>query len=353
MFIDARHIFRQVDRAHRDFTDTQIEGVANIARLWRGEQPEYYFGSTDWMREHFPDLKYRVFLGIGNITEDGHLDLSSTRHIAAEDFPQWTKRVVPKGGDIVFTYEATLNRYAIIPDGFEGCLGRRLALIRPDSRKVNTRFLHYVFFSSDWRSTIERNCLAGATVDRIPLTKFPTFPVNVPELPIQNSIASILSAYDDLIEVNQRRIAILEETARRIFDEWFVHFRCPGRAAIPLDETALGGIPNGWKPGVIEDIVVLQRGFDLPSALRNDGLFPIIAATGEHGRHSEFKVRGPGVVTGRSGSLGKVMHIEGDFWPLNTTLWGKEFPLGSTYFAYFVLRRLPFNTLMLARRSRV
>ena len=64
LFIDARHIFRQVDRAHRDFTDAQIEGLANIARLWRGEQPEYYFGSTDWMREHFPGFKYRDVPGL-------------------------------------------------------------------------------------------------------------------------------------------------------------------------------------------------------------------------------------------------------------------------------------------------
>jgi type I restriction enzyme S subunit len=64
-----------------------------------------------------------VFLGIGNITSDGQLDLSDVRHIAEEDYAAWTKRVVPEPGDIVFTYEATLNRYAIIPQGFRGCLG--------------------------------------------------------------------------------------------------------------------------------------------------------------------------------------------------------------------------------------
>jgi type I restriction enzyme, S subunit len=59
-----------------------------------------------------------IFLGIGNLTEDGSLDLTDIRHIAEEDFGTWTKRVVPQAGDIVFTYEATLNRYAIIPQGF-------------------------------------------------------------------------------------------------------------------------------------------------------------------------------------------------------------------------------------------
>ena len=88
LFIDARHIFRQVDRAHRDFTDAQIEGLANIARLWRGEQPEYYFGSTDWMREHFPHFKYRDVPGLcrvatrAKIAEEGW-SLNPGRYVGA------------------------------------------------------------------------------------------------------------------------------------------------------------------------------------------------------------------------------------------------------------------------------
>jgi len=121
-----------------------------------------------------------VFLGIGNITETGRLDLSRVRHISEEDFPRWTRRVTPQAGDIVFTYEATLNRYALIPEGFRGCLGRRLALIRPDPARNYNRFLYLLFFTADWRKVISSNILAGATVDRIPLSKFPEFPINLP-----------------------------------------------------------------------------------------------------------------------------------------------------------------------------
>ncbi len=77
-----------------------------------------------------------IFLGIKNVTETGQLDLSDIRHISEEEYPRWTKRVEPRYGDIVFSYEATLNRYAIIPKGFRGCLGRRMALIRPDESNV-------------------------------------------------------------------------------------------------------------------------------------------------------------------------------------------------------------------------
>lgn len=72
-----------------------------------------------------------IFLGIKNITESGRLDLTSKRCISEADFSKWTRRVTPQAGDIVFSYEATLNLYALIPEGFRGCLGRRLALVRP------------------------------------------------------------------------------------------------------------------------------------------------------------------------------------------------------------------------------
>ncbi|MFN3509375.1 MAG: restriction endonuclease subunit S [Allorhizobium sp.] len=185
----------------------------------------------------------------------------------------------------------------------------------------------------------------GAATPIINKSSFEDIEILVPELNLQRRIAGILSAYDDLIEVNQRRVAIVEDMARRLFDQWFVRFRYPGHEAVPLVETEAGMVPVGWTLGTVQDVVVLQRGFDLPNTQRSDGPYPVIAATGEHGLHKEFKVRGPGIVTGRSGSLGKVMHISGDFWPLNTTLWGKDYPLGSTYFAYFTVSNLPFDTL--------
>lgn len=201
-----------------------------------------------------------VFLGIGNITEDGHLDLTNVRHIAEDDYPKWTKRVEPRPGDIVFTYEATLNRYAIIPEGFRGCLGRRLALIRPNPKVVDTRFLHFYFFGTDWRATISKNILAGATVERVPLTTFPDFPINLPDLATQRRIASILSAYDDLIENNTRRIAILEEMARRIYEEWFVRFRFPGHEGVRMVASEMGLVPEGWRLRPVEDVAVVHRG---------------------------------------------------------------------------------------------
>lgn len=211
-----------------------------------------------------------VFLGIGNITEDGHLDLAQTKRISEDEFPRWTKRVLPQPGDIVFTYEATLNRYAIVPNGFRGCLGRRLALIRPNPAAVNTRWLHYYFFGPEWRAVVAANTLSGATVERIPLSSFPDFPIRLPDLQTQRRIASILSAYDDLIENNTRRIAILEEMARRIYEEWFVRFRFPGHEQVKMVESELGLIPEGWSWGCLRDVAEDVRESVHPEAVAPD-----------------------------------------------------------------------------------
>lgn len=173
--------------------------------------------------------------------------LSEVRHIHEDDFSLWTKRATPTPGDIVFTYEATLNRYAMIPDGFRGCLGRRTALIRTNPELVDRRYVFYQFFGSEWRETIGNNILSGSTVDRIPIARFPGFEIRLPPLAVQRKIASILAAYDDLIENNLRRIKILEEMAQSLYKEWFVDFRFPGHENVRMADSPLGMIPEGWE----------------------------------------------------------------------------------------------------------
>lgn len=81
-----------------------------------------------------------------------------------------------------------------------------------------------------------------------------TLPISYPPLPIQRKIAGVLSAYDDLIENNTRRIAILEEMAQAIYRKWFVHFRFPGHEKVKLINSPLGKIPEGWKVVKVEEL---------------------------------------------------------------------------------------------------
>jgi len=198
-----------------------------------------------------------IFLGIKNISEDGMLNMSEIRHVSEEEYPRWTRRVTPQPGDVVFTYEATLHRYAIIPEGFRGCLGRRVALARPDPAQVDSHYLLYFFLSRAWRQVVESKVITGATVDRIPLETFPDFPAALPQLQVQRRIADVLSAYDDLIENNRRRMELLEDAARQLYREWFVRLRFPGYEHTRI----IDGVPAGWDKKPIGELTTfLSRG---------------------------------------------------------------------------------------------
>ena len=255
-----------------------------------------------------------VFLGIKNITDDGALDLSEIRHVSEEEYPRWTRRVTPQAGDVVFTYEATLHRYAIVPDGFRGCLGRRVALVRPDPDQVDSRYLLYFFLSRGWRQVIESNVITGATVDRVPLERFPSFPAALPRLRIQQQIAGILSAYDDLIENNRRRMALLEEAARQLYREWFVRLRFPGHEHTRITN----GVPEGWEKKTLGDLVTLNYGKALKEEDRVEGPCPVYGSSGIVGTHKKSLAAAPGIVVGRKGNVGSIFWCPNDYWPIDT-----------------------------------
>jgi type I restriction enzyme S subunit len=99
------------------------------------------------------------------------------------------------------------------------------------------------------------------------------YQISLPPLPIQRRIAGILSAYEDLIENNQRRIAILEAMARGLYREWFVHYRYPGHEDVPLVDSPLGPIPQGWEVRSVKEIATVTYGFPFASNKFNtDGI---------------------------------------------------------------------------------
>jgi type I restriction enzyme S subunit len=176
---------------------------------------------------------------------------------------------------------------------------------------------------------------AGHGTKRIQTDRLLALPIHLPSIERQNRIASILSAYDDLIEVNRRRIAILEEMARRLFEEWFVHLRFPG-----YESSDGNDLPEGWAFGSVGDLLTLHRGYDLATAERCAGDIPVMTGSGRNGSHNAYKTLGPGVVTGRSGTVGQVFLIHENFWPLNTALYVSDYKRAKPGYAVFLLRSL-------------
>ncbi len=99
---------------------------------------------------------------------------------------------------------------------------------------------------------------------------------------------------------------------------------------------------TGWNEAKLGAVATLQRGFDLPTRLRRRGLVPIVSSSGVSGWHDRAMVRGPGVITGRYGTIGEVFLEECDFWPLNTTLWVSDFHGNDVRFVYYLLQRVNF-----------
>lgn len=245
-------------------------------------------------------------------------------------------------GDIIFTAAGTLGQVGLIPKVSKFpkyIISNKQLRLRCNPDIALPLYLYYWFSSPEMRTYVA-NQNTGASIPLITLGTLKSLPVVLPPLPTQRRIAAILSAYDELIENNSRRIKILEEMARMIYQEWFVKFRFPGHEQAKFVESPLGMIPAGWEVGRLDDALVLQRGFDLPEKQRQEGIYPIFAATGIVGTHNKAKVKAPGVITGRSGSLGKVLYVDVDYWPLNTALWVKEFKHSTPLFAYFLLSTL-------------
>lgn len=198
----------------------------------------------------------------------------------------------------------------------------------------------------------------GTTTLGLGRDDFLNFPVQEPN-DAELSLVELLEALDDRIGLLRETNITLEAIAQALFKSWFVDFdpvRAKQQGIEPegmdsataalfpdsFEESELGLVPRGWRVGTLQDLLVLQRGFDLPAQDRVPGDFPIIAASGPSGTHKISMAKGPGVITGRSGVLGRVFLELEDFWPLNTSLWVKEFKAATPCYAYEILRLLDF-----------
>ena len=266
----------------------------------------------------------------------GWVNLSAVKFVNEDVYKKWTRRGKPRKGDVILTREAPLGEVGMLRSNDTVFLGQRLVQYRADPYKLDNRFLLYSF-QGDFLQGQIKSLGSGATVEHMRVPDAEKLVLLLPPLPTQRKIAAILSAYDDLIENNTRRIKILEEMAQALYREWFVKFRFPGHEKVKMEESEMGMMPEGWEVGTLEDALILQRGFDLPTKKRKEGNISIYAATGIVGTHNEAKVKSPCVVTGRSGSIGTVIYVDEDFWPLNTTLWVKDFRRVTPIYAYYLL----------------
>ena len=225
-------------------------------------------------------------------------------------------------GDIVIARTGATTGYAKwIRNDHKAVFASYLVRIRINQEHDN-RYVGFIVESDEYKRFIKAN-ISGAAQPQANAQVLTSFPIPLPPLPTQRKIASILSAYDDLIENNTRRIKILEEMAQTIYREWFVHFRFPGYEKVRMVESEMGLIPEGWEVKKLGEVVELAYGKGLKKDNRIEGDIPVFGSSGIVGYHNESLVKGPGIIVGRKGHVGSVFWSNEDFFPIDTVYYVK------------------------------
>jgi type I restriction enzyme, S subunit len=242
-----------------------------------------------------------------------------------------------RGGDVLLSHKGSVGYVAIAPEHSPYLmLTPQVTYYRVNPEKLSAEFLGYAFREPMFQKRLLSTAGQQGTRGYVGITAQRQLKVRFCDRTIQDRVVDAMRPYDDLIENNRRRIALLEQAAQMLYREWFIHFRFPAHEHVKI----IDGLPEGWERRTLGSVLNLQRGFDLPVGARSPGGIPVYGSTGIVGEHDRAKVSTPTLITGRSGSLGSVCFVNDPCWPLNTSLWVTEFKAVSVYFAYFMLAEM-------------
>lgn len=246
-------------------------------------------------------------------------------------FPKGTI-VLPKSGASI-----RLEKRAILTT--DAYLVSHLAAVNPKQDVINPDFL---FFSLRLMKLAKEKAEGYPTLN---LSELSQTQIVFPTLVEQKTIAAVLRTVQEVREASERIIAAIRQLKRSLLQFLFTYGPVPFNQAdqVPLKETEVGEMPAGWRETTLGQVATLQRGRDLPVAQRKNGHVPIVGSNGIVGFHDDAVATGPGVTVGRSGSVGEIYFVAEDYWPLNTTLWVKDFHGNEPEFIYFLLMRVPFE----------
>jgi type I restriction enzyme S subunit len=244
--------------------------------------------------------------------------------------------------------------------------GYHLAIIRPQSRRVLGRFLFRAFQSSAINQQFQV-AAAGVTRYGLPKSAIGEAWIPMPPLEEQRVVANFLDAQIQKIDtltakkraliekLEEKRIALISQTVTRGLppDAARIVGLDPHPTLKPSGIDWLRDVPEHWEAMQLKWAVMFQRGHDLPSDDREEGHVPLVSSSGVSATHSRAAARGPGIVTGRYGTIGQFHLIEEDYWPLNTTLYTVDLRGNDPQFLWYMLTYLSPLFLLNAVKSAV
>ena len=266
----------------------------------------------------------------------GNIDVSGIARIGEIKASELARHRL-RPGDIVFPRRGDIRKCALVTPATEGFLcGTGCLKIQVAAAAYEPRFLYYLLSSDEVGSWLEGRAV-GTTMLNLNSAILADLSLPVVPLSVQSIIVTTISAYDDLIDNNRRRIQLLEDSVRLLFDEWFVRLRFPGYES----STIVDGVPHGWSCQPLRKSVVLHYGKALKAEVRAEGgAVPVYGSSGIVGTHDKALVKGPGIVVGRKGNVGSVFWSTCDFYPIDTVYFLDA--ATSNLYLYCALQRMQF-----------
>ncbi len=227
-------------------------------------------------------------------------------------------------GDLVYALRGKLGEVRQVRAELVGAnLTQGTARLSPNDRLVSD---YLVWAMRDPRAVRQAELEAkGTTFREITLADLRRIKVLVPPKHEQRAIATALSDVDALLGGLDQLIAKKRDLKLATMQQ------------LLTGKTRLPGFDGEWEVKRLDQFAPLQRGFDLPTSQIQSGDYPVVYSNGVQNHHAKFMVKGPGVVTGRSGTIGNVHFVEDDFWPHNTALWVTDFKLNDPKFVFHFL----------------
>jgi type I restriction enzyme, S subunit len=251
----------------------------------------------------------------------GVIDYSSLQEHSLGSAPSRARRPVRHGDFIFGNVRPQLRSHARIEMGSTHVASTGFTVVRARNGQADSRFLgHFLLSDEAARQAAARE--TGSSYPAVTEKDVADFLLPKLELEEQRRIAEILDTIDETIQATERVIAKLQAKQAGIVDSF------------------LNSPSENWSSGTLFDACILQRGFDITKAQQRSGPYPVVSSGGIASFHDEWKVKGPGVVTGRKGALGKVYFVNGNFWPHDTSLYVKDFRGNDPEFVALLLRSL-------------
>ncbi|QDO75027.1 restriction endonuclease subunit S [Aeromonas caviae] len=239
-------------------------------------------------------------------------------------------------GDVLLTHKGTIGNTAIVPDVSPYVmLTPQVTYYRVNPEILNNYYLMYCFREGGFQKVMA-SLAQQSTRPYIGITAQRKLKIFYRAIDEQNEIVRFIKTYDDLIGNNCRRIQLLDDVARILYKEWFMHLRFPGHEHVKV----VDGVPAGWSDKKIGDFLTLNYGKALKADDRVEGDLPVYGSSGVVGTHNKSLVSGPGIIIGRKGNVGSIHWSTKDYWPIDTVYFiSKE---ESNLYLYYALQYAQF-----------